>query len=93
VQTFSLPLGSDRLADQELQRKARSEALFQPSWEQFGTVRAGCDLPNSSQPVTEEEPMSDPRFTRPDLCSISAATGQVESTGAVRGLPILEAGR
>lgn len=30
--------------------------------------------------------MSGPGFTRPDLCSIRAATGQAESVGAVRDL-------
>ena len=38
-------------------------------------VRARCDLPNSSQPVTEEEPVSGPGFTQPDLCSIRATHG------------------
>ena len=51
----------------------------------FGTVHAGCGLPNSSQPVTEEELMPDPGFTRPDLCSIRAAAQQAEHTGTVRG--------
>jgi len=53
--TFSLPLGTDQPADEALHRKARSEAPLQPSWEQFGTVRERCDLPNSSQPAIEEE--------------------------------------
>ena len=54
-------------------------------WDRFRAVRAGCGLPNSSQPVTEEESMSDPGFTRPDLCSIRAAAGQEELAEAVRG--------
>ncbi len=49
-------------------------------------VRARCDLPDSSQPVVEEEPMSGPSFTRSDLCSILAAVGIAESVGAVRSL-------
>ena len=47
--TFSLPLGADQPSDEELYRKARSDAPLQLSWEQFGTVRERCDLPNSSQ--------------------------------------------
>ena len=46
----------DRFADQAFQRKARSGALLQPGWARFGMVRAGCGLPDSSQPVMEEEP-------------------------------------
>jgi hypothetical protein len=34
----------------------------------------------------EEEPMSDPRFTRPDLCSISTAASRAEWAGAARGV-------
>jgi hypothetical protein len=49
-------------------------------------VRARCGLPDSSQPVREEEPMSGPGFTRPDLCSISAATEQTDSADAVSSL-------
>ena len=48
-------------------------------------VRARCDLPNSSQPVTEEKSMSGPGFARPDLCSIRAADEQEELAEAVRG--------
>src|SRR5215472_6906248 len=40
---------------------------------------------NSSQPVVEEESMSDPRSARPDLCSIRAVAGQAEPAGAGRG--------
>jgi len=49
-------------------------------------VRARCGLPDSSQPVTEEEPVPDPGFTRPDLCSISAVTEQTDSAEAVSSL-------
>jgi hypothetical protein len=47
-------------------------------------VRVGCDLPNSSQPLTEEEPVPYPGFIRPDLCSIRAATEQTEHAEAAR---------
>ena len=63
----------------------RAGALLQLGWDRFRVVRAGCGLPDSSQPVTEEEPMSGPGFTRPDLCSIRTAAGQEERAGAVRG--------
>src|SRR5205823_1070673 len=41
--------------------------------------------PDSSQPVTEEEPMPDPGFTRPDLCSTGGASGQEKPARAARG--------
>jgi hypothetical protein len=34
-----------------------------------------------------------PGFTRPDLCSINAATEHADPANAVRSLPIPEAGR
>ena len=64
--------------------KARSQALLQPGWDGLRAVRAGCDLPDSSQPVTEEEPMSYPGFTPPDLCSIRSAAEQEELAEPVR---------
>jgi len=35
--------------------------------------------------MAEEEPMPDPGFTRPDLCSMIAADAEAEPAGAVRG--------
>jgi len=49
-------------------------------------VRVRCGLPNSSQPAVEEEPMSDPRLSRPDVCSIRAAAEQAEFAEAARGV-------
>jgi hypothetical protein len=83
--TFSLPWGSAQGASQAIRRKARSDALLQLGWARLGTVRAGCDLPNSSQPPAEEEPVPHPGFTRPDLRSIGTAAEQAELADAACG--------
>lgn len=75
-QTTSMRRGSSRSADQAIRGKARSEALIQPGWERFGTVRARCDLPDSSQPAVKEEPMSNPDLSRPDVYPIRASAEQ-----------------
>jgi hypothetical protein len=38
--------------------KGQITGSAQLGWDRFRVVRAGCGLPNSSQPVTVEEPMS-----------------------------------